>query len=405
MVRMKRVSCTFDIQKHVLFPFHFLKFYFINIFKFRFHVYFCNLFHHFFYYQIIPYVNPIPPYSKEKKQCHFMFFTQPNGEYCEVDILRMKNNLPLQHEKHYHADSFHTEQLKAEPFSNPKAWAVEKGFFDPAWVDTLEAEPDEHQNDRDLPSGDMLDLMVSIQYNYSHDENDDRSHKNEGSDYDDYNKMNSEDNKSASKEDMTFLLTNDVIYSPKFLRNEPTVRYAFGYYENHRDECSMNLFNDKGSNIDYIPMKSEHVGVSVNNQSQSRRASKMRPKGLYIDTTNPQPLSEKMQNSIRSPSSKPRTSTYSADNHWIGQLSPLSPSRERSRPVCPEDDDQQTRSGTDESATAIHFTNARMSFMAGSDRPPFYPPFRDLGIPELTSLQSTRRPSTLENATDRKSVV
>ena len=152
-------------------------------------------------------------------------------------------------------------------------------------------------------------------------------------------------------------------------------------------------------------MKSEPDGASVKNQG--RRCSKLRPKGLYIDTSGSQLPSERMQNSIRSPFLKPRTSTYSADNHWIGQESPLSPGHGRTRLVGSEDDDQQTKSGTDESPSAILFANARKSFMGGSDRPPFYPPFRDLGIPELkdsTSPTALRRPSALEGATSPQSV-
>ena len=334
-----------------------------------------------------------------------MFFTQPEGEFREVDIHRMKNNLPLQHEKHHHADNFHSEQIKAKPFTNPKTWANEMGFFDPAWVDTLEAESQEFQNNEDLVTDDVFNIMVSIQYNYCHDEDDSSIQRNEGSDYDDYNKINSEDNQAAVKEDITFLLSNDVIYSPKFLRNEPTVKYTFGHYDSIKDKCSINSFNDMGNTVDYIPMKSEPDGASVKNQG--RRCSKLRPKGLYIDTSGSQLPSERMQNSIRSPLLKPRTSTYSADNHWIGQESPLSPGHGRTRLVGSEDDDQQTKSGTDESPSAILFANARKSFMGGSDRPPFYPPFRDLGIPELkdsTSPTALRRPSALEGATSPQSV-
>ena len=309
-----------------------------------------------------------------------MFFTQPEGEFCGVDIQRMRNNLPLLNKNHHLTDTYHSEQVKANPFSIPKIWAQEMGFFDPAFVDTFEAECKEFKEEEEPVDGDKAELIISIEYRYSLEEVDSSNCNSCNCD----GNNNKKSNKDANQEDLVFLVSDDFIYSPKFLKTEPVVKYLFGKYESYTDESNSNRssFIEKTDDVTDPNENNGRDVVSGNNRNRNSNKTNINIRGLSVDTsTDLQHTLERMQNSIRSPSSKPRTPTFSADNHWIGQDSPLSNGRRKNRHSDSNFEDQQTKNQIEVSAITLNSCKASLTEL--DDRPPFYPPWRVLGIPNL----------------------
>ena len=198
----------------------------------------------------------------------------------------MKNNLPLISKNTESTDP----QFSLGSFSNPKIWALDMGFFDPAWVSYLEAECEEEKINESILND--INTTVQLVIQYSNNDNDiindinidnnlnvvvdsARSNKpnNNNNNNNNNQKLSPSQHPSPSienNENDSFYISDSTQYTPKSLYKEPYVTYVFGNFEmqkNKKQNCERTNSTDSSSSRYTNQTSSSSVNNSYSNNN------------------------------------------------------------------------------------------------------------------------------------------
>jgi hypothetical protein len=259
----------------------------------------------------------------------------------------MKNNFKIMKTK---ADL--NEPLKnLGSFSNPKSWAQEMGFYNPAWVVSF------HAQSCEVPESKGSDPTVHLIIHF----------KSHNSKYMSVNGADSNDT-SDTPESTTFSFRNNEIMSPKRLTHEPTALISLNNAERRKNES----FNyDSEDELEVTRVKRRRPGLPDRARS----------------TTCPSDLGS--AGSTRSISMR-SLCTSAVGKPSFSRSQSLSGATSLQR--CYNDKGQY-----DEVETLYRMEQKKATYSSLEERPPFYPPYSK-GIPALHGVHTLLRKSSSNNS-------
>lgn len=267
----------------------------------------------------------------------------------------MKNNFKIMKTK---ADL--NEPLKnLGSFSNPKIWAQEMGFYDPAWVVSFFAQSCE------VPASKGSDPSVHLNIHF-------KSHNNE---YMSVGGSNSNDT-SDNPESTTFAFRNQELIQPKRVTHEPSAMISLNNAMRNKNES---FEYDSEEELEASQVKRRRSGPGFSDRARST-----------ICPSEAGSVSSARSVSMRSVcSSAAVRTTYSRSQSLSGFTSWQKNFNEKGQ--------------YDEVETLYRLEAKRKTYPSLEERPPFYPPNAKGIIPALYGVHSPLRKSSSNNNSNSNS--
>jgi hypothetical protein len=262
----------------------------------------------------------------------------------------MKNNFKIMKTK---ADL--NEPLKnLGSFSNPKNWAQEMGFYNPAWVASFYAQSCE------VPESKGSDPTVHLIIHF-------KSHNSKYISFDGADSNDTSDNPEST----TFSFRNHEIMSPKRLTHEPSALISLNNPERNKNE-SFNYDSDDELEVSRVKRRRPGLGLL-----SDRTRSTMCPSDLgSVGSARSVSMRSLCSSAFVKPSFN-RSQSLSGATSWQR---------------CYNDKGQY-----DEVETLYRMEQKKTTYSTLDERPPFYPPYSK-GIPALYGVHTLLRKSSSNNS-------
>lgn len=337
---------------------------------------------------------PSRPLGCDKRKCFFLIFTQPEGLLSEVNVHRMKSNIKLAKSKLSNNESF----KNGGSFSNPRLWALEMGFYSPAWVGSFVAEA--------CLKEELKGSDASVHLNVLYRESD----VSGSSESDITSSLDSRDSTSApldSPDTPTFSFVNREIIKPQRVLREPLVTITFNNPIRGRNESydyDSDELTDKNSSRRLHGRKSDSaVEPSRSSSSSSGSGNTSTSSFSSSSSSSSNSLYKNILSSRRSFMRIPSFQGNSPldDSHGHGH------SHHHSETDSSHRNDAQSNSPSTSptpistptstpSPTTAPTPVRRKTMSTLEERPPFYPPYSQ-GIPSLYGVNPMVRKSPLQS--------
>lgn len=344
---------------------------------------------------------PSRPVGCAKRKCFFLIFTQPEGLLSEVNVHRLKSNIKLAKSKLNNNESF----KNGGAFTNPRLWALEMGFYSPAWVGSFVAEACLKEE----PKGSDASVHMKILYRECDVSGSCESDITSSLDSRDSNPLPSD-----SPDTPTFTFVNREILKPQRVLREPLVTITFNNpirgrnesYDYDSDELTDKSSGRRGhgrksdSSVEPSRFSTSSSGsgnTTSSSSSSSPSSSSSSSNSLYKN------ILSSRRTFMRIPSFQGNIPDDCHNNNNHNHSETDSNHRNDNHNSSPSNSPINTPTSTPSPVTAPTPVRRKTSSTL-EERPPFYPPYSQ-GIPSLYGVNPMVRKSPLQSPTTRHSMV